>query len=183
MSQELELFNRNQLQASLSKEMLAAMLTLELNKQIDEYIAENNKAMAFLQQEVETNKKDIVEVAKKNNLIERLGNSEIYVNRTNLAKNFNIPLSNQRMTKLLRFAGILLANDNNNAYQQFYNGNEPLCRKSKFLKADGYEGYKIQFHQEKTWNRIYNELEKFGLSIEFSNCKTVDELNNLIDNL
>lgn len=175
--------------SELASKLSLQELLIELNRRTAQEVIEAKeeaKRAAKLSvenaDEITSLREDLKKNYEKQSYIKDRVYSNEYVNRTNLGKNNNPKISGRMMTMLMRWAGII-QQYSGEPYAQFFEGVNPICIREKFILDNGYEDFKIHFHQERTWKRIHSELDKSGLVEEFYQCKSYDEMKEFIQEL
>jgi hypothetical protein len=105
-----------------------------------------------------------------------------YVTMRNLGQ-FNEPPIANRMSKLLRYAGIIKESSYPSPYTSSLEGDVPLCISYKITNAKGFEKLDYKYNIKKCWMKIRKALEKNGQLLDFLGCKTKKELDSFIDKL
>lgn len=158
------------------------LIAQELNRSL----AEQREINATLRNQIEENKVDLTKQAEKLYIRTQRTNSQEYGNRTVLGRLHDPQISAVRMSKLLKYAGIL-RKMNNEPLLQYTQGKEPLVHVVVNNKSnetgEQHQYVEYRFHIEKTWNIIRDRLTKDGLLIKYLNCKTKEESDSFIDRL
>lgn len=107
-----------------------------------------------------------VKAAEKVSFINSRVYSGEFLRRNQLGKLNNPVISSQSMTKLLKFAQILMRNGQ--PYIQMFNGSEPICyNKEVSNQQTGYNGIEFMFHKGRTWRIIYDALRTHSYYEDF----------------
>jgi hypothetical protein len=141
-----------------------------------------------IKQELEGNKADMQKLREeqetfieKSNYFNQIRFSQDYVNLSNLGRKIIPTISNVRMKRLLKWAGILQSNEHI-PYQNFLQGKEPMVQQQKGITSTGYEFLNYLYHAERTWRYLDKKLKESGLLAGFKVQKTTTELHTFIDN-
>lgn len=171
--------------ANIPTEILIQILTERNNKDIimlQDQVSQMHENQIKLQESLIQTQNNLIDYTQATGHIKKLVYSEDYVNKTNLGKNYRLKISPQRMSKLLKYCGIEQMNSKE-PYAVYLQGVEPLVVREKFITENGYEDYKIHYHQVRTWDKIYKQLQNDGIYDDFVNCVGTKELNSFIDDL
>jgi hypothetical protein len=188
MSEEIAIYDGDDLPINLRNiptDLLIQLLTERNNKDIvalKDQISQINENQYKLQEALIQTQNNLIDYTQATGHVKKLSHSEDYVNKTNLGKNYRLKISPQRISKLLKYCGIE-QQLNNEPYSNYLQGVEPLVVREKFVTDYGHEGYTIRYHQERTWNKIYKQMQNDDIYNDFVNCTTVNELNSFIDDL
>lgn len=168
-------------------DLLEVMIRIEKTNQESlqrQEILEANmqKTENILREEIEQAKTEAIKAAEKVSFINSRVYSGEFLRRNQLGKLNNPVVSSQSMTKLLKFAQILMRNGQ--PYIHMFNGSEPICHNKEVNnQQNGYNGIEFMFHKSRTWKIVYDALRMHSLYEDFLLCKTTDELKEFIDNL
>jgi len=168
------------LMTELSKDMM-----VNLSQELNNYKALTDKRM----NDLETQINDVTDNIEQdlNNLINKTikihtdSADDKYYTRRNLGKMCN-PVIKNKMTNLLRWAGIIQKNQNI-PYDKYLNGKEPLAITYKITNANGYENIDYKYHFKKSWEIINEKLNNYGIYNQFYACKSRTEINSYIDKI
>lgn len=188
MNTELELRQVESMSNSIANiptDILIQILTERNNKDIvmlQDQVSQMHENQIKLQESLIQTQNSLIDYTQATGHVKRLSHSDEYVNKTNLGKNYRLKISPQRISKLLKYCGIEQQNSKE-PYSNYLQGNEPLVVREKFTTDRGYEDYLIRYHQERTWSKIYKQLQSDEIYNDFMSCVTVNELNSFIDDL
>lgn len=163
-----------QLMETITREAASRALGLVKTHDIQQEIEESSAKIDQMQKAQE----DFLE---KSNYFYQIRQSPDYVNLTNLGRKIIPNISNVRMKKLLRWAGILQQNEHI-PYQNYLQGKEPLVQQQKGVNGHGFEYLYYLYHADRAWKFIDKKLKEAGLISGFKSIKTTSELHTFIDN-
>lgn len=177
-------FNPGTLSTLENNELNSMMLTLQgemikrLTQQYEQMKRNHDEQLKKLL-EIEHQQEQIV---RKQTYISSIREDQDYCNITNLGKKVSPTISNQRMPKLLRFAGIILKYERvSTPYRQYLEGVNPLVKEHKEINSEGVEYIKYSYHAGRVWEKINRKLREEGLYQEFTSCRTASEVHRFID--